>query len=65
MFTAAISWIPDASWVADGKFYSCKNSLTSIDMALGLIVDFVDVDAAEKIASELGHHWDPDENGYY
>lgn len=65
MFTAAISWIPDVSWVADGKFYSCKNSLSAVDMALGMVADLVDVDAAEKVASELEYEWELDESGYY
>lgn len=65
MFTAAISWIPDASWVADGKFYSCKNSLSSLDMALGLVADFLDVDVAARVADELEYVWEPDESGYY
>lgn len=65
MFTAAINWLTGPSWVADGKFYSCKNSITSMDMTLGLVADVVDLDAAEKIAAGLGYQWELDETGYY
>lgn len=65
MFTAAISWVDDATWVADGKFYSCKSSLTAYDVTLGLIADIVDVDASMKIAEKLGYEWELDDQGYY
>lgn len=65
MFTAAINWIPDALWVADGKIYSCRNSLTALDMSLGAVADLVDVDAAAKIAGSLGYEWALDDTGYY
>ncbi|MGN0316108.1 MAG: DJ-1/PfpI family protein [Fusicatenibacter sp.] len=65
MFTAGINWIDGALWVADGKFYSCRNHLTALDMTLGLVADMVDADAAERIASELEYHWELDETGYY
>lgn len=65
MFTAAINWIPDVKWVADGKFYSCRNSLAALDMTLGLVADILDVDAALKAAEGLGYEWELDENGCY
>ncbi|MCI9470859.1 MAG: peptidase [Lachnospiraceae bacterium] len=65
MFTAAINWIPDALWVADGKMYSCKNPLASLDMSLGAVADLVDVGAAEKIAEAMKYEWKLDDTGYY
>lgn len=65
MFTAAIKWIKEVRWVADGKFYSCKNSVSAMDMTLGMVADHIDVDAALRIAEELEYKWEMDESGYY
>lgn len=65
-FTAGITRIPDIKWMADGKFYSCNSSTSSIDMALGVVADVVDIDIAEKIAHRLGYDWDADsEDGFF
>ncbi|MDY3917716.1 MAG: DJ-1/PfpI family protein [Candidatus Limivivens sp.] len=60
MFTAGIIRVPDIRWMADGKYYSCTNSLSSLDMALSVVTDTVDLDVALQIAKELGYEWDPD-----
>ncbi|MCI5649561.1 MAG: DJ-1/PfpI family protein [Fusicatenibacter sp.] len=65
MFTAAVNWIDDVGWAADGKFYSCKNALMSLDMTLGLVADIIDTGVAERIAAELEYAWELDENGFY
>lgn len=65
MFTAAVQWIPDVAWVADGKFYSCRDSLSALDMSLGAVADLVDMGAAEKIAETIHYKWELDETGYY
>ncbi|MCI9099173.1 MAG: peptidase [Lachnospiraceae bacterium] len=65
MFTAAVRWIPDAQWVADGKFYSCRNSLSALDMSLGAVADLADMSVAEKIAETIHYKWELDETGYY
>lgn len=57
MFTAAVYWIPNVSWVADGKFYSSSSSLYGIDMALGVVADLIDIDAANKAAEAMGYTW--------
>ena len=57
MFTAVVYWIPNVSWVADGKFYSSSSSLYGIDMALGAVADLVDIDAANKAAEAMGYTW--------
>lgn len=53
----AVYWIENASWVADGKFYSSSSSVYGIDMALGAVADLVDIDSAWKAANEMGYTW--------
>lgn len=66
MFTAALYRLPVSRWVADGKFYSSANPLSGVDLSLNIVADLVDLSVAEKIACELGYHWDPDnEDGIY
>lgn len=57
MFTAEITHVPDVKWMTDGKYYSCSSTAAGIDMALGVVADLVDVDAAEKIARKMGYPW--------
>ena len=57
MFTAGIDRISGCSWLADGKYYSCSSTAASIDMALGVVSDMVDVELAEQIANKVGHKW--------
>lgn len=46
MFTAGVSTVVDASWVADGKYYSSSCTMTGIDMALSVVADMVDLEVA-------------------
>lgn len=62
MFTAAVNWIPDEKWVSDGKFYSCAQSMSAVDMALNVLADLTDLDAACRTAEQLGHAWNPDDS---
>ena len=65
MFTAGVSTVVDASWVADGKFYSSSCTMTGIDMALSVVADMVDLEVAERIAQKLGHAWDAEDENVY
>lgn len=66
MFTAGVYRQPETRWVADGKFYSAVNSIDGIDMSLNVLADTLDLSAAERVASELGYRWDPEEeDGIY
>lgn len=58
MFTAEVDRIKNTKIVVDGKFYSCNNSISGIDMALWAIADVLDIAIAEKVASALGYLWD-------
>ena len=57
MFTAGIDRIPGYRWMSDGKYYSSSSSAASMDMALGVISDMVDVELAESIAVKVGYEW--------
>ncbi len=58
MFTAGIVRVPNIRWMADGKYYSCSASAASMDMALGVVADMIDIDEAANIAKALGYVWD-------
>jgi putative intracellular protease/amidase len=62
LFMGGVAIVEDATWVADGKFYSSASSMTGIDMALGVVADLVDVDLAYYLAEQIGHtQWDADD----
>ena len=62
LFMGGVSIVEDATWVADGKFYSSSSTMTGIDMALGVVADLVDIDMAYYIAEQIGHDkWDIDD----
>ena len=65
MFAAGVSTVVDASWVADGKYYSSSCTMTGIDMALSVVADMVDLEVAERIAQRLGHTWDAEDENVY
>lgn len=58
MFTAGIDRIPGAKVVADGKYYSCKDTFSSLEMTLWMIADLIDIDAAIDAAQQIGYNWD-------
>ena len=58
MFTVGIDYLNGIRWCADGKYYSSSNTMSAIDMTLGLIGDMIVVSLAENIAEEIGYHWD-------
>ena len=65
MFVAGVSTVVDASWVADGKYYSSSCTMTGIDMALSVVADMVDLEVAERIAKKIGHAWDAEDENVY
>jgi len=62
MFTAAVNWIPNEHWVSDGKYYSSSKSIYSMDMALSIVADMIDLDAALDIAALQDYPWNPDDS---
>lgn len=65
MFMAGVSIVEGASWVADGKFYSSSNTMTGIAMALSVVADLADLDAACRIAEQMGYAWNADDESFY
>lgn len=57
MFTAGVERIKDARIVADGKYYSCANTMSGMDMTLWAIADMLDIQLAEKAAEQIGYVW--------
>lgn len=60
MFTAGIERIREAKIAVDGKFYSCLDTMSGIDMALWATADILDITAAEKAAEKMGYVWSED-----
>jgi transcriptional regulator GlxA family with amidase domain len=65
MFMAGVSILEGADWVADGKFYSCSNTMTGIAMALSVVADMADLDVASRIAEQMGYDWNADDEKFY
>lgn len=58
MFSAGITRVPGIRWTADGKYYSCANTISGLDMSLSVVADTVDLDVAVRAAKRLGYAWD-------
>ncbi|MEI3521177.1 MAG: DJ-1/PfpI family protein [Anaerosacchariphilus sp.] len=65
MFLAGVYEVPDASWVADGKYYSAATTADGLSMALAMLADQIDLDAALQTAKRLGYHWNPEDEAVY
>ncbi len=65
MFTAGVSIVKGAGWVADGKFYSSSSTMTGIALALSLVADYADYDVACRIAEQIGYKWDAEDESFY
>lgn len=65
MFMAGVSTVEEAGWVADGKFYSSSDTMTGIAMALGIVADQADYDAACRIAEQTGYDWNAEDESFY
>lgn len=57
MFTAGLDRIADTKIVMDGKFCSCADTASAIDMSLWLMADVIDLELAEKTAARMGYPW--------
>ena len=65
MFLAGVYEVPDASWVADGKYYSAGTTADGLSMALTMLADQIDLDVALQTAKRLGYHWNPEDEAVY
>jgi putative intracellular protease/amidase len=52
-----VSWVPEARWVEDGKFFTSSGVSAGIDMALGLIANMFGKETAVKIANGAEYVW--------
>ena len=59
MFTAGLTRVQGVSWIADGKYYSCTDSMTGFSMACHIIAETAGLEAAEFAARKIGLEWDP------
>ncbi len=55
-----VTWIPEARWVEDGKFFTSSGVSAGIDMALGLIANMFGKDTAIKVANGAEYEWHED-----
>lgn len=58
MYAAGMTHVPGVKWMADGKYYSSSNTVSSMDMSLSVIADIVDITVAERAAEKMGYSWD-------
>ena len=52
-----VSWVKQARWVIDGKFYTSSGVSAGMDMALGFIADRHGVDRAHQVAQHTEFRW--------
>ena len=52
-----VSWIYDARWVEDGKFFTSAGVSAGIDMALGFVSHLRGEKEAENIARKMEYTW--------
>lgn len=55
-----VSWIPEARWVEDGKYFTSSGVSAGIDMALGLVAKLFGSNVAENIALRAEYEWNSD-----
>ncbi|SDL37486.1 DJ-1/PfpI family protein [Pedobacter antarcticus] len=57
-----VTWVPEARWVEDGKFFTSSGISAGIDMALGLISKMFGKETAVRIANGAEYIWNDDPN---
>ena len=55
-----VTWVKQARWVADGKFYTSSGVSAGIDMALGFVCDRLGEAQAHGIARSMEYLWNSD-----
>lgn len=59
----AVTWIRDARWVKDGKYYTAAGVSAGIDMALAFVSDRYGRDKAQAIAQRMEYRWAEQSSG--
>lgn len=58
--SANVSWVRQARWIRDGKFYTSSGVSAGLDMALGFVQDTLGGETAEKISRGMEYLWNRD-----
>lgn len=64
MFEAGVDRVKERL-VVDGKFYSCSDTASGVDLALWLTADVLDIEFSEKAAKSMGYDWDSEGQDIY
>jgi len=56
----AVTWVPEARWVEDGKLWTSSGVSAGIDMALAIVSQLHGAVVAEKIATGMEYEWHRD-----
>jgi len=57
-----VTWVPQARWVEDGKFFTSSGVSAGMDMSLAVMARLFGEDAAEAIAVGAEYEWHKDPN---
>jgi transcriptional regulator GlxA family with amidase domain len=55
-----VTWVPEARWVEDGRFFTSSGVSAGMDMALGLIARLFDRQTSVKVAHWAEYAWHED-----
>jgi transcriptional regulator GlxA family with amidase domain len=57
-----VTWVPQARWVEDGKFFTSSGVSAGIDMSLGLIERIFDRETSQRVANWAEYEWHDDKD---
>ena len=55
-----VTWVKEARWVQDGKFYTSSGVSAGMDMALAVMADLFGMQMADRIARGSEYEWHKD-----
>ena len=55
-----VTWVPEARWVEDGKFYTSSGVSAGMDMALAIITNLFGAEVAETVVKGTEYSWHKD-----
>ena len=62
-FGPRASWVPEARWVSDGKFWTSSGVSAGTDLSLVLVRELLGRDMAIQVAHRAEYIWQPDDDG--
>ena len=65
-FGQNVNWNPVARWTKDKRIFTSSGNTACLDMILAVIAEFIDEEAARKLAIEMEYLWihDPDDDPF-